>query len=90
MIVPTLWQSMVLDAQLLHELAVARGDGVPVHLGGDAVAADLLNIRHPAAVDVLAVGLLQALADGVRGGALGQRRVFQQLVLRPSGCGARR
>ena len=33
------------DAQLLHELAVAGGDGYAVHLGGDAVAAELLEYR---------------------------------------------
>ena len=69
------------DAKLRHELAVAGGNGYAVHHGGDAVAAELLHLRDAAAVDGPAVGLLQALADGVGGGAFGQRRVFQQLGL---------
>ncbi len=72
---------VVLDAELLHQLAVAGGDGVSIDLGVDAVAADLFNIGHAAAVDLLAVGLLQALADGMRGGAFRQRGVFQKLLL---------
>lgn len=70
----------VLNTQLFHQLAVARGDRVPVDRGGDAVAAELFDVRHAAAVNFLAIGLLQTLADGVRGGAFGQRRVFQQLL----------
>ena len=69
------------DAQLLHELAVAGGDGYAVHLGSDAVAAELLHIRDAAAVNGPAVGALQAFADGMGGGALRQRRVLQQLGL---------
>ena len=71
----------VLNAQLFHQLAVACGDRVPVDRGGDAVAAELFDVRHAAAVDFLSVGLLQTLADGMRGRAFGQRRVFQQLLL---------
>jgi len=71
----------VWNAQLFHQLAVACGDRVPVDRGGDAVAAELFDVRHAAAVNFLAIGLLQTLADGVRGGAFGQRRVFQQLLL---------
>ena len=55
------------NAELLHQLGVARGDGVAVHYGGDAVA-----------VDLLAVGLLEALADRVRRGALGERGIFKK------------
>ena len=69
------------NTQLDHQLAVAGGHRVAVHHGGDAVAAALLDVRHTAAVDGLAVGFLQALADGMGGGALRQRRVFQQLLL---------
>ena len=72
----------VWNAQLFHQLAVACGDRVPVDRGGDAVAAELFDVRHAAAVNFLAIGLLQTLADGVRGGAFGQRCVFQQLLLR--------
>ena len=71
----------VLDPELFHELAVACGDGMAVDLRGDAVAADLFDLRHAAAVDLMPVGLLQTLADGVRGSAFGQRGVFEQLLL---------
>ena len=67
------------DAQLLHELVVAHGHGDAVHLGHHAVAAELLDIRDPLAVNGAAVGPLQALADGVGGGALRQGGVFQHL-----------
>ena len=69
------------DAQPGHQLAVAGGHLMAVHYGLDAVAADLLDIRDPVTVDGSAIRLLQALADGVGGGALGQGGVFQQLVL---------
>ena len=67
------------DAELFHQLGVARGDGVAVHHGGNAVAADLFDIGDAAAVDLLAVGLLKALADRVRRGALGKRGIFEKL-----------
>ena len=70
------------DAQLLHELAVSGGDGHAVHHRGHAAAAVLLNVRDAGAVQRTAGSLLQALADGVRGCALGKRRVFEQLFLR--------
>ena len=70
------------DAQLLHELAVSGGDGHTVHHRGHAAAAVLLNVRDAGAVQRTAGSLLQALADGVRGRALGKRRVFEQLFLR--------
>ncbi len=69
------------DTQLDHQLAVAGGHRVAVHHGGDAVAADLPDIRHALPVDGLAVGALEALTDGMGGGALRQRRVLQQLAL---------
>ena len=62
-----------------HELCVAGEDLVPVDLGGDALAADFFNVRYAAAVDLFAVGFLQTFADGVRGGALGERGVLEQL-----------
>ena len=61
------------DAQVLHELVVAGRDLHAVHLCGDAVAADLLDVGDPGAVDFLAVGALEALADGMGGGAFRQR-----------------
>ena len=70
-------------AQLLHQLAVAGGDGHAVHHRGHAVAADAPECpSRGCGRSHLPVGLLQALADGMRGGALGQRRVFEQLFLR--------
>ena len=67
------------DAQLGHELVVAGGDGVAVHLGGDAVAGDFLDVVDTAPVQLGPVGFLQALADGVRGGAFGQGSVLNEL-----------
>ena len=72
---------MVGDVLLPHELAVAHQNGVPVDLGADTVSADLLNIRHPAAVDLPAIGPLQAFADGVAGSALRQSGVLHQLLV---------
>ena len=71
---------VIIDAELLHELGVACGDAVAVNGRRDAVAADLLDIRNTAAVDRLSIGLLQALADGMGRGALGQRGIFQHLI----------
>ena len=68
-------------AQLFHQLVVADGDLHPIDRGGQTVAADLLDIGHAAAVDRLAVGPLQALADGVRGGALGMRGQLDELLV---------
>ena len=73
---------VVLDAELRPSACCCpAATACAVDLGGDAVAADLLNIGNAAAVDLLAVGPLEALADGVRRRAFGQRRVFQQLLL---------
>ena len=69
----------VWHAQMVHELSVARSHLPPIHGGDHAVAADLLNVFHAAAVDGLAVGLLQALANGMGRSALGQRRILHQL-----------
>ena len=72
----------VVHRQLSHELLVPDGDGVAVDRRADALAAALLDVGHAAAVDGLAVGALEALADGVRRGALGQRGVFDELLRR--------
>ena len=69
----------VWHAQMIHEFAIARGHLLPVHGSNHTIAADLLNVFHAAAVDGLAVGLLQALADGMGRSALGQRRILHQL-----------
>ena len=69
------------NAQSVHELAVAHGYVGAVHLGGDAIAADLLHVRDTVAVDLAAVGPLEALADGMGGGALRQSGVLQNLLL---------
>ena len=66
------------DSQPVHELVVAGGHGTAVHGGGDALPADLLNVGHPGAVQLLAAGPLEAFADGVGGGGLGQSGVLQQ------------
>ena len=87
MMVPTLWQGMYGTPSRSISLSLPAATGMAVHLGDDAVAADLLDIRHPAAVDLLAVGPLQALADGVGGGALRQSGVLQQLLVLHLGCG---
>ena len=55
--------ALVGDVQLLHELVVAGSDLNAVNLGDNAVAADLFDIRDAAAVDLLAVGALETLAD---------------------------
>ncbi len=62
------------NAQPVHELTVAHGHVGAVHLGGDAIAADLLYVRDTVAVDLAAVGPLEALADGMGGGALPPER----------------
>lgn len=43
----------VVHTDTLHQFVITRGHGVSVHLGNDAVAADLLNVADPAAVDPL-------------------------------------
>lgn len=68
------------NAQLIHELIVAHGHGDTVHPGHHAVAAELPDIRDPVAVDMTAIGPLEAAADGVGGGALCQSGVFQHLL----------
>ena len=70
---------VILHAQLIHQLAVACSNRMPINRGGNAVTAEFFNICHAAAVDFLSVGFLQTLADGVRGRAFGQRRIFEQL-----------
>ena len=69
------------DTQLLHELVVACGDRYTVDLRENAPAADLFNVRDAAAVDLFSVRLLQALADGMGRGALGERCVLEKLLL---------
>ena len=56
----------VLDAETLHELAVAGGHFDAVDLRRHAETADLLDVRDARAVNLLAVSLLQAAADGMR------------------------
>ena len=51
----------------------------PVHPACDAVTADLLNIRHQAAINLRAVCALQASADGVGRGALRHGGELQKL-----------
>ena len=75
------------QAQLFHQAGVAGGDGLAVHLRGDAVAAQLLHVGDAAGVDFLAVSGLDAQGDGVLGPALGQRGGFHQLFLAGAVCG---
>ena len=72
----------VFNAQPLHELPVAAGHAVAVYRCGDTLAADLLNVRHPAPVQGLSVGGLQAFGNGMGGGAFRQGGVLQQPLLR--------
>ena len=65
------------NAQTRHEPPVARSHGSAVHHRGDALAADLPNIRHPAPVSLAAPGGKQALADGMGGCDLRQSGIFQ-------------
>ena len=58
----------VRNTQTIHQLIIAGRHGVVVHHGGDSFAADFLDLGYPAAVDFLAIGTLQALADGMAGG----------------------
>ena len=67
-----------INAQTAHQFVVAGGNPGPIHQGGDALAADLPDICHPAAVNFLPVGPLQAAADGVGGGAFRQGGVLDQ------------
>ena len=69
------------NAVQLHQLAVARQHVMAVHFGGNALAADLLNVAHAVTVNLLTISALQALADGMRRRALSQRRIFQQLLV---------
>ena len=69
------------NSQARHELVVARGHRDSAHLGQNPVAGNLLHLRDPAPVQFLAIGLLQALADGMGGGALRQRGILQKLAL---------
>ena len=47
-----------LDAELIHELAVARGHTVAVHGRDHTAAAALFDVRHAGAVKLHAAGLL--------------------------------
>ena len=69
------------DAEPLHQLVIACGNFYTVHLGNHTVAADFLNVGYPAAVDRLAVGTLQAAADGVRGRTLCKGGQFEQFFV---------
>ena len=54
-----------LHVKLPHQFLIAHRHGNTVHLGCDAVTADLLHVRHPALVQRLSIGLFQAAADGM-------------------------
>ena len=52
------------EAQLCHQAGITGSDRLAVHLGGDAVAAQLLHIGDAGSVDVLAVSSLDAQEMG--------------------------
>ena len=56
------------DTQAVHQLVVAGSDLHAIHPGDNAVSAYLTDIADTAAVNLLAVGPLQAFADGMGGG----------------------
>ena len=56
---------LAVDALGAHVPAVARGDLPPVHARDHAVAADLLHVGHAIQRQLPAIGLAQALTDGV-------------------------
>ena len=66
------------EAQLCHQAGITGSDRLAVHLGGDAVAAQLLHAGDAGRVDVLAVSSLDAQGDGVLRPALGQRSGFHK------------
>lgn len=66
------------EAQLCHQAGITGSDQLAVHLGGDAVSAQLLHVGDAGSVDVLAVSSLDAQGDGVLRPALGQRSGFHE------------
>ena len=68
------------EIQLVHQAGVAHGDSFAVHLGGHAVAAQLLHIGDAVLVDLFAVGGLDAEGDGVLGPAFGEGSGLHQRV----------
>lgn len=71
----------VRNVQMLHQFGVAGCNLHAVHLGNDAVSADLLNIADTGAIRFLSIGPLQALADRVGRRAFCQRGIFHQLFI---------
>ena len=69
------------NAQAIHQLVISRSHLLAVHPGDDTVSADLLNVRHPGAVNLPAVSPPQAPADGMGRGALRQGRILHQLFI---------
>ena len=72
----------VFNLKTVHQLVVSHSHNFFIHLGDNAVAADLLDVADPAAVQLETVSLLQALADGMGGGAFSQSGVRNQLFVR--------
>ena len=69
----------VVDAHRIHQPAVAGCDGASVYDGGDALAAYLADVSDAAAVDLPAVGALEAFAYGMAARTLGEGGVLYQL-----------
>ena len=70
----------VLHTQAVHEFIVASSHLNAIHCGDHAAPADL-HVGDPVAVDLFAVGALQAFADGVGGGAFCQSGKLHQLLI---------
>ena len=75
------------EAQLCHQAGITGSDRLAVHLGGDAVSAQLLHVGDAGSVDVLAVSSLDAQGDGVLRPALGQRSGFHEAVFGTASTG---
>ena len=92
MMVPTLWQSMVIGSpSFLMSLALPAATAMAVYPGRDAVAADLLDIlQRGCGRSALPYAFCEALADGVRGRASRPGPRIPAASRLPSRCGARR
>ena len=69
------------NPQLIHQLVIAGCHFRAVHSGNHAASADLLDICHPAAVNLFSIRFLQASADRMRRSAFRQSRVFDQFFI---------
>ena len=68
------------DVEHVHELGVPGSDGMAVHLGHHPFASVFLDIRHSVPINGLAIGPLEALADGMAGSTFRQSSHFQHFL----------